>query len=584
MQSDSPVIILRDYQEEMRDATIDNIFAKKHRGTLVVAPMGCGKSLTMAATACMAADRQGRGVLIVAHLRGLVRGNAKAVRQLGRKCYFYYGFEKDVVWSDVKNGAIVSASIQALSPRATESMPKDAFCAILIDEGHHAVLKSAYERVAKHFGCPVVLYTATPDRDDGEPLASDHALCESVAYNGQVKTFVKNGWILRPYVRYDVATKLDWTVISDDGKEVTEQECQRIWEAHKSDYAVIKPMLEKHDGMQTVAFAPSVKLAKLWAELVNDELPNMAQYIASYRPCDYTSAKMEYLTDDRNDAEEAFRWSRLRFLFNKGVFLEGADLVAAQLCMIGIFTKSRSKYAQIVGRVLRPGEVWCPIQGYWRSVIAGMEKASAAERLKAIAESHKKHAVILDYGGTSGSSKLAHPVSLFCDDHEIEPEVKKIAKAIIDEQAKKGRDVDVENAIMDAEEKYKTFLVNDAKVRRSIAVACETVTREIDPFEGNDVTGKQRYKPRKVNPPSPKIVENIRKYTKELGLSYSDQFYRELTAPKSFAVMKQLRAKVDTKRQAMPCPGWVITKLEAAGCYEAQPNYYQGLKALQEKT
>lgn len=577
-----PQVVARDYQEEMRDASYKNIFIKKHRGTLCVAPMGCGKSLTMALTAGHVADKQGRGCLIIAHLRGLVRGNHKAVNQLARKCYFHYGEQKDVNWIDVKNGASVSASIQSLTDKALSKMPKDAFSCIMIDEGHHATLESNYARVVKHFGCPVILYTATPDRDDGEPLASDHALCESISYNGQVRDFIKNGWILMPKVRPDVAVKLDFSILDETDREVTAKECERIWEAHKSDYAIIKPLLEKHEGMQTIGFAPSVRLAKTWAALVNDDLPGMADYIASYRPCDYSSSRMEYLTDDRKDAENLFRVHKLRFLFNQGVFLEGADLVAAQLCMIGIFTKSRSKYAQIVGRVLRPGEFWCSIREQWISVIAGLEKASKEERLKAIEASHKKFAVVLDYGGASGNCKLKHPIDLYDQDHQLKPEVREKAIKIIDAEAKKGRDASIEEAIIEAENSYKTFLARDAKIRQALAVQCETHTREIDPFDGKDVTSAPRYKARKINPPSPKVVESIRKLTRELGKSYSDQFYRELTAPKSFAILKQLRGQVNTQRTNQPCPGWVIQKLEAAGYYGKPSNYSDGIKALKE--
>lgn len=579
---DKPQVTLRDYQEEMRDVSLDNVIRLKHRGTLCVAPMAAGKSLTMAATAIKASGTIGGGIAIIAHLRGLVRSNAKAVQQLGRRCYYHYGMNKDVVWGDVKQGGIVSASIQSLSDRAIAKIPPGTIKLLLIDEGHHAVLDSHYARLVKALGNPpVILYSATPDRADGEPLVSDHALCQSVSTNFQVLDFIKRGWILRPYVRYDVATKLDFSVIKNDNNEVTEKECQKIWEAHKSDYAVIKPMLEKHGGMQTVGFAPSVKLAKLWSDLVNDHfeqqgMGKMSEYVASYRPCDYTSAKLEFSSGDRDDIEKAFDECRLRFMFNKGVFLEGANLVAAQLGVLGVVMKSRSGFAQVVGRFLRV----CNEDGTDRSILIGMEKATAAQRLAKIAASKKPRAYILDYGGTSGSEKLAHAADLFCYNHNVSEEVRDIARGIIDEQAKKGRDVDVEQAIMDAEEKHKRFLVRDARIRQAIAVQCETVTRDIDPFGGKDVTGAPRYVARKVNPPAPKIVERIQKMTAELGLKYSDQFYRSLTQPKSFAVIKTLQAKVDKQRYGQPCPEWIVTQLRQKGVYETPDNYHHGLKTL----
>lgn len=568
-----PSVILRDYQDEMREKALENVFVNKHRGTLCVSPMGSGKSICMASTAVKGAEISGRGSLILAHLKGLVRSNRAAVQRLGRTCYTFSGDEKDVLWSDVKNGAIVSGSVQAFGPKSLAKIPKDSIGLVLIDEGHHATIDSMYADIVAHFGCPVILFSATPDRADGEPLVSPKALCESVAYNGQVRKFVQDGWILKPKIKYDVTIKLDFSAISSDNSEITEKECVKIWEKHKSDYAVIKPLIEKHQGMQTVGFAPSVKLAKLWASLVNDAMPGKADYVASYKPGDYTDAKMDFGLQERRNIERQFEEKILRFMFNQGVFLEGADLVAAQLCMVGIFTKSRSKYVQIVGRVLRP----CNDEN-GVSILSGLEKVPASVRLAKIAASHKPHAVVLDYGGSSGNNKLKHPVDLWTENHP--DKVREIAKEIVDEQIRKGRDPDIEEAVQDAEDKYKRFLVRDARIRQSIAVECETVTRDIDPWGGEDVTGRQRYVARAANPASPKIVDSIRRMTRELGKTYSEDFFRSLTGAKARGVMNSLRNQVMTKRSRETCPSWIVSKLRGMGIYDSPRTARDGYELL----
>lgn len=578
-------VVLRHYQEEMRDKSYENIFVKKHRGTLCVAPMGCGKSLTMACSAVKASVHG--GVLILAHFKMLVRGNKKAVERLGRNCYIYTGEEKDVIWSDVKkNGAIVSGSVQAIV-RALHKIDPSAIKLILIDEGHHAALNSAYHKIQQHFGCPVIMYTATPDREDGEPLVSDHALCESVAYNGQVRDFIKEGWILLPKIVFEKTVKLDYSVFSDDNSAITERQAQEAWEANKAHYAVIKPFLDRCGNMQSVGFAPTVKLAKLWSGLVNDVKPGRSEYVASYKPGDYTDAQLDFDQADRRLIEQKFFDGSIQHLWNQGVYLEGADLVPAQACMFGIITTSRPKVAQGVGRVLRP----CEENGV--SILSGLERATAAQRLEAIAKSRKPCAYVFDYGGSTGPKKLVHPIELFCDNHtppELRTRILDRAAELAEEADGNGGyesdgvnlegSVNIEEVMLEQEESYKKFLVRDARVRRSIAVEVEVMTRDIDPFGPPEVAGHQRYQTRKINPPPPKVVEQIQKYTKQLGKNYSPDFYRNLTNAKAFSVLADLRKKVEAIRGKEACPSWLIGKLRAAGNFSEPSSYQEGIKLL----
>jgi len=567
-------VVLRHYQEEMRDNSYENIYVKKHRGTLCVAPMGCGKSLTMACTAVKASMHG--GVLILAHFKMLVKGNKKAVERLGRRCYLYTGEEKDVIWSDVKkNGAIVSGSVQAVV-RALHKIDQSAIKLILIDEGHHSTLDSSYHKIQRHFNCPVIVYTATPDRDDGEPLVSDKAMCESVAYNGQVRDFINQGWILLPKIIFEKSVKLDYSVFSDDNSAITERQAQEAWEANKAHYAVIKPFLSRCGDMQSVGFAPTVKLAKLWSGLVNDVKPGRSEYVASYKPGDYTDAKFDFDSTDRRLIEQKFFDGSIQHLWNQGVYLEGADLVPAQAAMFGIVTTSRAKVAQGVGRILRP----CEVDGV--SILSGLERATAAQRLEAIAKSKKPCAYVFDYGGSTGPKKLVHPAELFCDDH-TPPELRERVLARMEELSE-GRQndegINIEEVMMEQEESYKKFLVRDAHVRRSIAVEVEVMTRDIDPFGPPEIAGHQRYQTRKINPPPPKVVDQIKKYTKQLGKDYSPDFYRELTNAKAFSVLASLRKRVEGMRSQADCPNWLISKLRKAGNFSTPSTYQDGIKLL----
>lgn len=577
MMFDEPSsVTLRYYQEEMRDNTLENLFKKGSRGTLNVAPTACGKSITMAATG-IAGSKHG-GVLILAHYRGLVKNNRKAVERLGYRCYIYHGEEKDVIWSDVKNnGAIVSASIQAMI-HAIKKIDPDAVKLILIDEGHHAIVDSAYHTVVSHFSkAKIALYSATPDRADGVKLVGDGCLCDTVSANYQARRFIQEGWILNPFITFEQTIKLDYSLIPDDSTHITEKQAEKVWEANKANYAVIKPFLDKCGSMQSIGFAPSVKLAKLWARLCNESRDGKAEYVASYRPGDYTDAHLEFDDGERRLIESRFESGQTQYLWNASVYLEGADLVAAQVCMLGAVTDSRSKLAQMIGRVLRPPE------RDGKSILIGMERATDEERRAALAASHKPCAYVFDYGGSTGPLKLAHPVDFMCsgDGSELPPEVRQRVIDRCDELAEGGEDrLNLEEIVLEQEESYKKFLVQDARIRKAIAVECETMTRDVDPWGDPEIAGHQRYTVRKINPPAPKVIEQIKKLTAELGKRYSDDFYRNLSNAGAYGVLAGLRKKADKKRSGEPCPQWVIDKLQAHGHYETPNNKSEGIKTL----
>lgn len=574
MFGDEVKVIARPYQEQMRDVALEFIFRLKHRGTLCVAPMGCGKSLTMALTADEA--KKYGGVLILSHFKKLADQNRNAVRRLGHTCYIYTGGEKDVIWTDVRNnGAAVSATVQSMS-RALHKIDKATFKLILIDEGHHAVLDSDYHKIAQYFEAPVILYSATPERADGKPLAGDGALCESVAYNGQIREFVREGWILEPRIRYEEVDSMDWTVIDNDSSPVTEEQAAKVWEANEAHFASVKPMLASVGDMPMLGFAPTVKLAKLWAEMVNDDRPGCAEYVASFKPGDYTSAKMDFAMTERTLIESQYESGQLQYLFNQGVYLEGADLVRARCAVMYILTSSKSKYVQAVGRVLRPAN-----DENGRSILIGYERATAAQRLAVIAASNKPNAVVIDYAGSSGPNKLVHPTCLLAD-KKTDPKVIERVEEVIKERLARGeRDVSLEEVLHDQEEAYRKFLVRDAKLRRSIAVEFETSVTDIDPWGSPEVTSGQRYQPKKINPPPPKVVEQIAKYRQQLGeRPYSKDFYDTLNNGAAFAILKKLREKINAQRSKQSCPQWVIDKLESLGEYGTPGNYAEGLKAM----
>jgi superfamily II DNA or RNA helicase len=584
--SDRPAprpVVLRPYQEAANGNTLDLLLNKKRRGVAVVMPTGSGKSLTMAKTAVDWVEKTGRGVLIIAHFRGLVTNNRRAVERLGFPCYVHHGPEKNADWYDIrKHGGVISASIQSLSEAALAKMPADAVGLVLIDEGHHAVLDSSYHRVLKHFGSPpVALYSATPERLDGKALVGEHALCDDTALNYQMLDAIQDGWILLPKIRYELTLKLNWAAVPVAG-DITEADCEKIYQRHKADYAVMRPVLDKHDGMQTLVFTPSVRLAKLWAELANDDRPRWADYVASYRPGDYADVKGEFLREDRDRIEADFESGALRFLMNQGVYLEGMDLVAARMCVLGTVDRvevSKSKYIQKSGRVVRPCNGPDGV-----SILAGLERATPAQRLERIAASAKPDCVIMDFSGSSGRFDFTHPVDLFITRKDCPAKVREDAIKIMSERAARDQDVDALEALREAEERYQRFLVRDARVRQSLVVTYDSVTKDINPFGGGEVTGGQRYVHRTIHPPSPQMLQAIRDAKEKLGHKpFSESFYQTLGKAAAGSILGKLRAELTARREKQPVPPWLAGKLTELGVYHQPDNYQAALKLLKSR-
>ena len=131
---------IRPYQYE----AIDRMLELREQATFGVgleSPTGTGKSIMMAMLAARLAS-QGRRVLILAHRKELVDGNAFAVEQVtGERCYrelnTLYRTDEGA-WIDLKrNGGITSASVDTLQGKRLRSQPSDLYTDIICDEAHH---------------------------------------------------------------------------------------------------------------------------------------------------------------------------------------------------------------------------------------------------------------------------------------------------------------------------------------------------------------------------------------------------------------------------------------------------------------
>jgi superfamily II DNA or RNA helicase len=450
---------LRDYQQRAIRGVCDTL--KLHTSALVVSPTGTGKTILFAEAARMATKR----VMVIAHREELLTQAAEKIEAITGE---QPEIEQSILWSDEsvfgKSKTIV-ASIQSLNARyykgrRHERFKPDEFSLVIVDEAHHAV-STSYRRVLDWFrkfnpSCKILGFTATPDRTDKLALGT---VFDAVAFDYNIRQAVNDGW-LTPINNTVVSVDgLDFSSVRTTAGDLNKSDLAAVMEFEKVLHGIAVPTLDLIGEKQTLVFAASVKQAERLAEIFDRYKPGSAGFV---------SGKME--SDRRRDVVARFRGGSLQILVNVGVATEGFDVPGVGCVAMARPTKSRSLYAQMVGRGTRPTP----------GVVDGPE--TPEDRRAAIERSDKPHCHVIDFAGNSGQHRLIHASDILGGD---EPEeVRDRAHEIID----KGVTNDVSEAIIIAkaeieEEEFKE------KSRRS-HVRADSVkyqTNTVDPFEAMGV-------------------------------------------------------------------------------------------------
>lgn len=446
---------LRDYQRRAIRGVCDTL--KSHTSALVVAPTGTGKTILFAEAARMATKR----VMVIAHREELLTQAAEKIEAVtGERP----DIEQSILWSDESvfgKAKTIVASIQSLNAkyykgRRHERFNPNEFSLVIVDEAHHAVSVS-YRRVLDWFrkinpSCKILGFTATPDRTDKLGLG---AVFDSVAFDYNIRQAVEDGW-LTPIKNTVVSVDgLDFSSVRTTAGDLNKADLAAVMEFEKVLHGIAVPTLDLIGNKQTLVFAASVKQAERLAEIFDRYKPGSAGFV---------SGKME--SDRRRDTVARFRSGSLQILVNVGVATEGFDVPGVGCVAMARPTKSRSLYAQMVGRGTRPTP----------GVVDGPE--TPEDRRGAIAASGKPHCHVIDFAGNSGQHRLVHATDILGgDDPE---EVRDRAHEIID----KGVTNDVSEAIEIAKVEIEEEELKE-KSRRS-HVRADTVkyqTNTVDPFK-----------------------------------------------------------------------------------------------------
>lgn len=411
----SASIIARPYQKEAIEAAFREW--KTVSSTLIVLPTGTGKSVVFAKILQLWLQEHMGRVMILAHRKELIAQAKAHAEAAGAVCEIEMAQSKASPRCDV-----VAASIQTLNAaakcfeckginsvdcsvcdgagrlkRMTRFDPRD-FGLIITDEGHHATAES-YMDVYTWFGSNKdnkrLFVTATPERADGAGL---HNVCESVAYEMDLRTAIDEGWLCPIRQQFIEVEGLDLSRVSTRKGDLADGELERAFigeddiEQEKLLHAIAKPVLDIADGKQFIVFATGVKHAELLQAAFNAYEANVETILGHTDPF------------KRLEIVQRLKDGSLQGLVNCGVATEGFDCPAVAVVAIARPTKSTSLYMQMIGRGTRP------LPG----VVDGPKTAD--DRREAIAASAKTVCTVLDFVGNSGNHKLISVADVLAGD------------------------------------------------------------------------------------------------------------------------------------------------------------------------
>jgi superfamily II DNA or RNA helicase len=481
---------LRDYQAEDVDAVFEEW--KLVRSTLGVAATGMGKTRIMVEVV----ERRlpGRAILL-AHRSELITQANNAFRRAG--------IETDIEKAELtastglfNRAPVVLATVQTLSSgdadnkRMQRFNPMD-FDTLLYDESHHSVSPSN-KRIVDYFmqGNPnlkVLGVTATPDRADEEALGQ---IFETVAFERDIMFGVENGWLIEPQQMIVHLGNLDFSHMRTTAGDLNGSDLAKVMESESAITGVNQPVLESMHGVpqnfltdkpvdewsrllrencrtagprRTIIFTVSVMQAEQLCNIMNRAVPGIASWVSGKTP-----------PYERQKIFSQFDSGMKHVLINCGVTTEGYDNPAVEIIAVARPTKSRSLYAQMVGRGTRA----------LAGVVDGLENKE--QRLKAIAESLKPSMLVMDFVGNAGKHKLINTADILGGKYsELAMEIAK-KKADLTKGPVNMRQLmeEEQQKIMEAAERRR---IAEESRKSKLVARVKYVTTKVSPFDAFDI-------------------------------------------------------------------------------------------------
>lgn len=459
---------LRDYQKLASDA----VFKEWEEGqsTLCVLPTGVGKTIIFADVIRRMAPKRS---IVIAHRGELIwQARDKIESSTGMECSVEMA-ELTASTNLFSRSPVVIATVQTLvsgsgdgafvTRRMERFNPMDFGC-LVIDEAHHAT-SATYKSIIGYFtgrnpGLKVLGVTATPDRTDEEALGQ---VFKTVAFDYEILDAINDGWLVPVEQQMVHIEGLDLSKVRTTGGDLNGGDLNAVLESESNLHGVASASLQIIGARRTIVFTSSVKQAEVLCDIFNRHRAGMAAWVCGATP---KERRQELLGD--------FQTGRIQVVVNCSVLTEGFDNPGVECIVMAKPTKSRSLYAQMAGRSLRP-------------LPGSVDTLDTPEaRRGAIASSAKPSALIVDFVGNAGRHKLMTTADILSgnvSDEAVELAIKK-AKA-------KGAPVNMTKELEEAEKeiqkKIQQARIREAARKSKIIVGARYSTTRIDPFNSLDI-------------------------------------------------------------------------------------------------
>ena len=307
------------------------IFAAREKGIqrqLVALPTGVGKTVL----ACHVAKAIEGSTLFLCHRQELVEQTARTMsavdpeRQQGR-------IEQGVH----RVGDFTIAMLPTVHRRLDRIAP-DAFDCVIVDEAHHAASRT-WRETLDHFKPSLRLgLTATPERLDGLALSN---LFDEIVYSMNLADAVKEQYLVPPSA-IQCLTSVNISAVHTRGGDFAEDELANLVDDPARNVFIAEKYLEHCSGRKAIAFCCNIAHAKHLVEACL-EAGISAEWISG-------------VDSDRTEKLERFAKGEYQVLANCQILTEGFDDKSVDAILLCRPTKSKSLFAQMIGRGLRLNE------------------------------------------------------------------------------------------------------------------------------------------------------------------------------------------------------------------------------------
>ncbi len=267
---------------------------------------------------------------------------------------------------------VVVASIPTLTANKCKRLKRlgeDRFEALVCDEAHHSTAET-YLKIWQHFGIldenkkkvdipsiPLIGLTATPSRGDKVGLNNVY---DDILYQMSLAKAIEDGWLV-PIYAFTIRTSTSLDGIRTRMGDYSEKELSARVINHERNEVIYDAYLNNAKDLKTLIFCVNIEHAESVAEYFNN---HHGETIAKH-----VSGKMK--KDERRYIFNWFKRTPGAVLTNCQLVTEGVDIPSVECVIMARPTKSKTLYAQALGRGTRLAK---GAKDYDESVVMGKDR------------------------------------------------------------------------------------------------------------------------------------------------------------------------------------------------------------------